>query len=182
MSAISGLPSIVLDAVRAEVKAASWFAALGEPLIDGDRSDARAYATGLDLGPLTIDRARDWPDAERILKAPDAAPLWWEREESVRKRLLADAGLRYPERALWTSLTELTTETGDFIHGKAAMAAARAGNAARQPRSMSRPARHRRRSISSPSHGWPARKPRPSKASSVCSRPAAGRLASWALG
>lgn len=127
---VVALPSMVLDAVRVEVKTASWFVALGAPLMDGDRADAKAYAAGLDLGPLTIDRARDWPDAERILKASDAAPLWWAREESLRKRLLADAEARYPEHALWTSLTELTTETGDLVHGKAATAAARAGNAA----------------------------------------------------
>ena len=40
------------------------------------------------------------------------------------------AEARYPERALWTALTELTTEAGELVHGKAATAAARMGGAA----------------------------------------------------
>jgi hypothetical protein len=36
----------------------------------------------------------------------------------------------YPARALWTALTELTIEAGDLVHGKAAAAAARMGEAA----------------------------------------------------
>jgi hypothetical protein len=127
---VIALPRTVIDAVRSEVKAASWFAALGEPLTDGDRADARAYAAALDFGSLDIVVARDWPEAEGILKAPDASPLWWEREEARRKALLVTAEDRYPERALWTALTELTTEAGDLVHGRAATAASRAGNAA----------------------------------------------------
>jgi hypothetical protein len=65
------------------------------------------------------------------LKAPDWSPAWWDREEAQRRRLLAEAEARYPERALWTSLTELTTELGDTVHGKAGIAAARMGGAAK---------------------------------------------------
>lgn len=124
------LPKTFLDSLRVEVRAASWFAALGEPLTDGDCSDARAYAVALGFDAVEIGQARDWPDAERLLKAPDWTPAWWDREEALRRRLLADAEARYPEAALWSALTEFTTETGDLVHGKAAMAAARAGNAA----------------------------------------------------
>jgi len=123
------LPHALLDSLLSEVKAASWFAALGEPLTDGDRADAVAYAEALGLGRLAIDRARDWPEAERLLRVPDTSG-WWNREEALRKTLLADIGMRFPERALWTALTELTTEAGDLVHGKAAAAAARMGNAA----------------------------------------------------
>jgi hypothetical protein len=87
---------IFLGPLRAEVHAASWFAALGEPLTDGDRADANSYASTEDVALVT-----SWREAEL-----------------------------YPKRALWTSLTELTTETGDLVHGKAAMAAARMGGAA----------------------------------------------------
>jgi hypothetical protein len=125
-----GLPAAILDSLRSEVKAASWFAALGEPLTDGDRADAEAYASALDLGALTVGRARDWPEAERILKPPEGSMAWWDREEELRKTLLAQAETRYPERVLWTALTELTTETGEVVHGKAATAAARMGKAA----------------------------------------------------
>jgi hypothetical protein len=130
MSSVVALPGPQLAALRAEVRAASWFAALGEPLTEGDRSDAMTYAAALDCGPVEIGLARSWPDAERLLKAPDWSPAWWDREEALRQAALAAAEARYPERALWSSLTELTTEAGDLVHGKAATAAARLGNAA----------------------------------------------------
>ena len=115
---------IFMGPLRAEVRAASWFAALGEPLTDGDRGDAKAYA-----GTDDVELVTSWPDAERFLKSP-ATLDWWEREESLRKDLLARAEARHPERAFWTALTELTTEAGDLVHGKAATAAARMGGAA----------------------------------------------------
>jgi len=124
------LPAALLQRVTGEVHAAAWFAALGEPLTDGDRADAHAYADALGLGPLALEQARDWPHAERILKAPDWTPAWWNREEAERRRLLVKAETRYPQRVLWTALSELTTEAGDLVHGKAATAAARLGGAA----------------------------------------------------
>lgn len=121
---------IFLGPLRAELRAASWFAALGEPLTDGDLSEARAYAGTEDVRLVT-----GWPDAETFLKSADTASLaWWDQEEALRRQLLARAEASYPERALWTSLTELTTEAGDLVHGKAATAAARMGGA--QPASI----------------------------------------------
>ena len=114
-----------------ETRAAAWFAALGEPLTDGDRTDADAYARALELGTLRLGQAHDWPEAERVLQAPAWSPAWWDLEEAQRQRLVADADARYPEHALWTSLTELTTEAGDIVHGKAATAASRMGGAAK---------------------------------------------------
>ena len=127
---IVALPRRLLDALRAEVRAASWFAALGEPLTEGDRGDAVGYLAALGFDALEIGLAHDWPDAERLLKAPDWTPAWWDREEALRRSLLAEAETRYLERTLWSSLTELTAETGDLVHGKAATAAARMGKAA----------------------------------------------------
>ena len=131
MSQIVVLPRVVLDQVKTELRAAAWFAALGERLTDGDRADADAYARALGLGALLLGQARDWPEAERVLKAPDWSPSWWDREEVQRRRLLAEAEARYPERALWTALTELTTELGETVHGKAGVAAVRMGGAAK---------------------------------------------------
>jgi hypothetical protein len=125
------LPVPLLNVVKEDVRTAAWFAALGEPLTEGDRTDADAYARALGLGALQLGQARDWPEAERVLKAPDWSPTWWDREEALRQRLLADAEARYPERELWTALTELTTEAGEIVHGKAATAAARMGDAAK---------------------------------------------------
>ena len=116
---------IFMGPLRAEVHAASWFAALGEPLTDGDRADANIYAGTEDVALVT-----SWREAEDFPKSAEASLDWWEREETKRKALLASAEALYPKRALWTSLTELTTETGDLVHGKAAMAAARMGGAA----------------------------------------------------
>jgi hypothetical protein len=116
---------IFLGPLRAEIRAASWFAALGEPLTEGDLAEARSYA-----GSVEVTGVRSWAEAEAFLKSPDASLDWWDREEALRKSLLATAATRYPERALWTQLTELTTEAGDLVHGKAAMAAARLGGAA----------------------------------------------------
>jgi hypothetical protein len=131
VTAVIILPNVLFASLRSELRAAAWFAALGEPLTDGDRADADAYAKALGLGTLVLGQARDWPEAERVLKAPDWSPTWWDREEVQRRRLLAEAEARYPERALWTSLTELTTELGDTVHGKAGIAAARMGGAAK---------------------------------------------------
>jgi len=124
------LPRTLLDSLHADVRAASWFAALGEPLTEGDRSDATAYVAALGIDSIEIGLARDWPEAERLLQAPDWTPTWWDREESLRRTLLAQAEARYPERVLWASLTDLTTEAGELVHGKAATAAARMGKAA----------------------------------------------------
>jgi hypothetical protein len=131
VSSVVALPRVLLERVKAAAHSAAWFAALGEPLTDADRADAAAYATSLDLGALALEQARDWPQAEQVMKAPDWSPAWWNREEELRKQLLAKAERRYPKRALWTALTELTTDTGELVHGKAAAAAARMGGAAR---------------------------------------------------
>lgn len=125
------LPVTLLERVKEEVRSAAWFAALGEPLTEGDRSDASSYATVLGLGPLRVVQARDWPEAERVLKAPDWSPAWWDCEEELRQRLLASAEARFPERELWTALTEFTSDAGEIVHGKAATAASRMGGAAR---------------------------------------------------
>ena len=85
----------------------------------------------LGLGALRVVQAHDWPEAERVWKAPDWSPAWWDREDELRQRLLAGAEARYPARALWTTLTELTTDAGEIVHGKAATAASRMGGAAK---------------------------------------------------
>jgi hypothetical protein len=113
-----------MGSLRAEIRAASWFAGLGDPLTEGDRDEATSYG-----GIAAVELVTSWPDAERFLKSP-ATLDWWEREETLRKALLARAEAKWPERALWTALTELTTEAGDLVHGKAATAAACMGGAA----------------------------------------------------
>ena len=113
------------------MRTAAWFAALGESLTEGDRNDANAYVTALGLGSLQIMQAHDWPEAERVLKTPEPSSAWWDREDALRQSLLRRAEELFPERALWTALTEFTTEAGEIVHGKAATAASRMGGAAK---------------------------------------------------
>lgn len=129
MTAIVELPHTVLRQVGEEVRAAAWFAGLGEPLTAAEGDEARAYAAALALGRLAVESVPDWPAAERRMQDPDWSPAWWEREEALRRSLLARAEAHYPAAALWTALTTLTTEASDRVHGKAAAAAARLGNA-----------------------------------------------------
>jgi hypothetical protein len=116
---------IFLGLLRTAVREASWFAALGEPLTEGDLADAQGYA-----GAGEVQLVKSWPEAEAFLKSPDTSLDLWNRDELLRKTLLRDAGKQHPERALWTALSELTMETGDLVHGKAATAAQRMGGAA----------------------------------------------------
>src|SRR5262245_12369154 len=89
VSDVVPLPREQLQQVAADVRSAAWFAALGDPLTEGDRADAANYIEALGLGALAVASARDWPEAERILKSPDASTAWWDREEALRRGLLA---------------------------------------------------------------------------------------------
>jgi hypothetical protein len=71
---------IFLGSLRAEIRAASWFAALGEKLTEGDIADARAYGDRLDVGHV-----KSWPEAEDFLKSPDASLELWDRDEALRR-------------------------------------------------------------------------------------------------
>lgn len=130
MSELDAPPAVTLAHLETELRAASWFAALGEPLTEGDRHDATAYAVALGAAGVAIDLASSWSEAEHALKSPDWSPRWWDHEESLRRQMLRRAEARYPAHTLWTALTELTTEVGELVHGKAATAASRMRNAA----------------------------------------------------
>jgi hypothetical protein len=71
VTVVISLPNVLFALLRSELRAAAWFAALGEPLTDSDRANADAYAKALGLGTLVLGQARNWPEAERVLKAPD---------------------------------------------------------------------------------------------------------------
>src|SRR5436309_8841660 len=88
-----------LGPLREEIGTAAWFAALGTLLTEGDLAKARHYA-----GAVEVVRVTSWPEAEAFLKSPNASLAWWNREEALRKSLLAEAEARHPEHALWTSL------------------------------------------------------------------------------
>jgi len=121
--------SRALQSLHVEVNGAPWFAALGEPLTDNVRALAADYG-----GTDGVTYVRSWREAEDFLKSSATSLEWWDHEEDLRKRLLAEAEAKYPGQALWTALTDLTTEAGDLVHGKAAAAAASLGGA--QPASI----------------------------------------------
>ena len=64
------------------MRAASWFAALGEPLTEGDRVEAKIYSGADEVALMT-----SWPEAEQFLKSADASLDWWNSEEAERKAL-----------------------------------------------------------------------------------------------
>jgi len=65
---VTDLPRTLLRSFDAEIKAASWFAALGEPLTDGNLAQARTYAGAVEVVGVT-----SWPEAEAFLKSPNAS-------------------------------------------------------------------------------------------------------------
>ena len=164
-------------------RAAAWFAALGEQLTDGDRADADAYARALGLGALVLGQARDWPEAERVLKAPDWSPAWWDREEAQRRRLCWPE----PKRAIPSGRCGRRSPNSPPRLGdtRARQGRHRGGAHGRRPRRHSIHVAAERRRAGGLSTGAgavsPKTPPRPSKASFVCSPRAAGRWASWAL-
>jgi len=105
----------------------SWFAALAEPLTAAEREDAAAYLAALDLSAAAVEGVADWNAARAATVAADWDRRWWDREEALRQRCLAEAGARFGEAALLGALTEVITAAGDVVHGQAAVAATGAG-------------------------------------------------------
>jgi hypothetical protein len=109
------------------VRRAPWFAAVGEPLSDVEREEAREYLAALGLGARAVAPAAGWREAERIIRAPDGAREWWAAEERHARDLRGRALDRAAERDLLAALTEVVVGASDAAHGAATAAAARAG-------------------------------------------------------
>lgn len=119
-----------LDVLRRLVHAIqfdSWFAAVGDPVIDAERDEARLYLDGLGFGDVTIRSVDGWQDAKAIADAPDWDVAWWQAEEDERTDLQRRAESEIGDRALYGALTRVTNTASDIVHGKAAVAAARGG-------------------------------------------------------
>lgn len=116
-----------LDRLTRAIPLDGWFAAVGEPLIDAERDEARLYLDGLGFPAAAIAAAADWTAAHRLAEAPDWEPRWWEAEQAAQAALLARAEAEVEERALYDALTRVARAAGDVCHGTAAIAAARAG-------------------------------------------------------
>ena len=114
----------VMDGIRN----GPWFAALGDPLLDGEKRDAGDYLAGLDLNGLDIKPVADWQSAAAITQNPGWDPAWWDAEEREKARLSDLATRRIGETALMTTLSDVMRLSGN-LHGLAAVAAARDGTA-----------------------------------------------------
>lgn len=127
---IGAVEPTVPDAVTALARAIahrSWFAALGDPLTEAERSEVAAYLAALGLGGLRIAGVAAWDEARALTRAPDWDPRWWDAEERERRALLAAAGAVLHEHPLLSGLTWVAEAASDVVHGAAAVAAARAG-------------------------------------------------------
>jgi len=124
------LDPAILDAVAAlgrRAASASWFAAVGERLTDGERAEATRYLHGLGIDAVAIDAVGDWPAAKALADAPDWDPAWWDEEERLRSALLVAGAARHGRIELLAALSRATQPMSDGAHGQAALATIRAG-------------------------------------------------------
>ena len=116
------------------LSSAAWFSGCGLPLEASDRRDARDYLDALGLhARIAIEPVASWEHAERIIRNPNWAVSWWDREEAERRDLMRRCVARLGESAALESLSLAAGAEHEVIHGAAAVAAARAGMADQAP-------------------------------------------------
>jgi hypothetical protein len=120
-----------VDRFAVRVRSISWFAAVGEPLLDVEHAEARRYLEPLGLGSLRVAAAKDWVEAERIARDPRWDRRWWASEEAARHALLAEAAKGREMESLMRALTRVTNEATGTVLGMASTAALRSGMAHR---------------------------------------------------
>lgn len=115
-----------LNRFAASLGSASWFAAVGQELTEGERREAEDYLAGLGLkaGLATV---VDWRAAERVTRDPRWSPAWWNAEEDIRRALFEQARAAWGEHGLLAALTRVTDEATRLTLGAASIAAARDG-------------------------------------------------------
>lgn len=92
-------------------------------------------AAGLD-GAVAIALASSWPEAGALMRSPESAADWWNREEAERKRLMAEVAGKVGMQPLLEALTSaveghaqstyacaLQSSAGDEVLAKAASGA-----------------------------------------------------------
>lgn len=116
-----------LTRFTAALGSASWFAAVGQELTEGEEREARDYLAALSLGHARLSLAPDWRAAEAATRSPDWTPAWWNAEETERLALLKSAATRWGEPGLMAALTRVTDEATRLTLGAASVAATRDG-------------------------------------------------------
>jgi hypothetical protein len=104
----------------------SWFAAVGEPLTEGECAEARAYVAGILGGDnVVVGGTADWLAAQTIIKRDDGH-AWWDAEMLVQNAVRQRAEAACGKEQLLAAL-EGVVEAAGALNGPAALAASRAG-------------------------------------------------------
>jgi hypothetical protein len=115
-----------LAAFAREIRRDSWFAALGEPLTEGERAEARSYVAAI-LGrdDVVIAGTSDWLAAQTIIKR-DYDHAWWDAEMLAQDAARQRAEAAHGKESLLAALDPVV-EAAAVLNGPAALAASRAG-------------------------------------------------------
>lgn len=114
------------DAFLDEIAAAAWFAACGEPLLNGECQDAAQYLSSLELDALPITAVASWREAAAATQRPDWSREWWEAERADENRLRDQAARRWGDKLLRTELSRVAIAAHELM-GAASSAASRGG-------------------------------------------------------
>lgn len=102
-----------------------WFFMLGEPITFRERHQVHGYLRGLGVDDsLSIETVPGWEAARDVITNPAWDRRWWDAERLEIQRLYGRASEARGAVPLLQSLSR-TLETGDTVHGAAAVAAAR---------------------------------------------------------
>ena len=114
-----------LAAFAREIPRGSWFAALGEPLTEGECAEARAYVVEI-VGrrAVSIGGVGDWMSAEAIIKR-DYDHAWWDAETLAQRAARERAEAAFGKDRLLAALEPIVDAAG-ALNGPAALAASRA--------------------------------------------------------
>jgi len=115
-----------LAAFAREIPRGSWFAALGEPLTEGEHAEARTYVAEIvGRNDVAIVGAADWLAAQTIIKR-DYDHAWWDAEMLAQNEARERAESAHGKEALLAAL-EPIVEAAGALDGPAALAASRSG-------------------------------------------------------
>lgn len=107
------------------IASASWFSVVGAALTPTEHADAAGYVSSLSLADVTPREIGSWGDAETCIKAADWRNDWWEAEDRLRLALLQQAEQQHGKTAMLDTLTGISEQVSDVVHGAAAVAATR---------------------------------------------------------
>ena len=102
-----------------------WFCMLGEPITLLERSQVHGYLSGLGIDDsLPVEPVFEWDAAREVITNPAWDRRCWDAERLETQRLYGRASEGRGKAELLQSLSR-TLETGEAVHGAAAVAAAR---------------------------------------------------------